>query len=75
MATREERLEAAASEYERAAERLRVAAAHGDRAAEHLRARDVPRGAAHAWAAYGCMLDAGEVLERLARLHAERSNV
>ena len=75
MATREERLEAAAQEYERAAEYLRHAAAHLDRSGEHYRAGDVPRGGVHAWSARGALLEAQELLDRLARLQNVRSQV
>jgi hypothetical protein len=75
MATREERLEEAAQQYERAAEHLRHAAAHLDRSGEHYRAGDVPRGGVHAWAARGAILEAEELLDRLARMQNERSQV
>jgi hypothetical protein len=49
VSTRAERLEAVATEYERAAEHLRLAAAHLDRSGAHHRAGEVPRGCAHAF--------------------------
>ena len=74
-ASREERLAAAAELYERAAGELDLAAAHARRAAEHFRSGEVPRGAAHAWAARGYLLEAEEQLDAQAREHARRSNV
>ena len=75
MATPEERLEQAARLYERAAEELRTAAAHCETSARHLRDEDVPRAAAHAWAARGHLLNAERGLDEQARTHASRSNV
>jgi hypothetical protein len=75
MATREERLAEAARQYEQAAEHLRLAAAHLDRSGEHYRAGDVPRGGVHAWSARGAILEAEELLDRLARIQTERSQV
>ena len=74
-AARRARLEEAAQLYERVAESLRTAAAHCDRSAEHFRSGEVPRGAAHAWAARGYLLEAEEQLDAQAREHARRSNV
>ena len=75
MSTPEERLEEAARLYERAAEELRTAAAHCDTSARHLRGADVPRAAAHAWAARGHLLNAEGELDDQARTHASTSNV
>ena len=69
-----EDLEAAASLFERAAVELEQAARHCRTAARHMREREVPRGAAHAWAAYGHVLGAGALLEEQARVHAQKSN-
>lgn len=69
-----EELEAAASLFERAADELDLAARHCRTAAGHMRDREVPRGAAHAWAAHGHMLRAGELLDEQARVHARKSN-
>jgi hypothetical protein len=69
-----EDLEAAASLFERAAEELELAARHCRTAAAHMREREVPRGAAHAWAAHGHVLRAGTLLGEQARVHAEKSN-
>jgi hypothetical protein len=70
----DENLEAAASLFEGAADELELAARHCRTAAEHMRAREVPRGAAHAWAALGHVRGAEELLERQARTHATKSN-
>ncbi len=69
-----EDLEAAAALLERAAEELELAARHCRTAAGHMRDREVPRGAAHAWAAHGHVLRAGASLEEQARVHAQKSN-
>jgi hypothetical protein len=73
MATREERMEDAAQLYERAAAELKAAAAHCETAARHFRDGEVPRGAAHAWAARGHVLNAERELDAQARTHAELS--
>jgi hypothetical protein len=70
-----ERLEQAATLYEQAAEELDGAAAHCRRAAEHFRDRDVPRAAAHAWAAFGHVREAEQRLDDQAREHRLRSQV
>jgi hypothetical protein len=67
-------LEAAASLFERAAGELEQAARHCRTAAGHMREREVPRGAAHAWAAHGHVLRAASLLEEQARVHAQKSN-
>ncbi|HEX3685960.1 MAG TPA: hypothetical protein VHU60_00125 [Gaiellaceae bacterium] len=67
-------LEAAARLFEGAAEELDQAARHCRTAALHLRAREVPRGAAHAWAAHGHVREADALLEEQARTHARKSN-
>jgi len=69
-----EDLQAAASLFERAAGELEQAARHCRTAAGHMRDGEVPRGAAHAWAAHGHVLRAGTLLEEQARVHAEKSN-
>lgn len=68
-----ERFEAAAGLYDRAAEELERAVAHCRVAAEHFRNREVPRGAAHAWAALGHVLEAEDRLYEQAREHRLRS--
>ena len=66
-----ENMEVAAALYDAAAAELDQAAAHCRTAA---REQEVPRGAAHAWAALGHVLNAQEQLERQARIHAGKSN-
>jgi len=73
MAANED-LEAAASLFDRAGVELELAARHCRTAAGHMREREVPRGAAHAWAAHGHVLRAGTLLEEQARIHAQNSN-
>jgi len=67
-------LEEAASLHDAAAKELEQAAAHSRVAATHFRNGDVPRGAAHGWAAHGHVLAAQERLAEQARAHAQRSN-
>jgi hypothetical protein len=67
-------LEQAAALYDAAADELEQAAAHSRVAATHFRNAEIPRGAAHAWAAHGHVLAAQERLDAQARTHAERSN-
>jgi len=73
LSSRGERLERAAKLYDEAAEQLELAMQHCRTAAGHFRDGEVPRGAAHAWAAQGYLLEAQERLAEQARQHAERS--
>ncbi len=66
-------LEAAAQLLATAARELELAAEHCRTAADHFRGREVPRGAAHAWAALGHVKTAEESLDEQAREHARRS--
>ena len=59
--------------YEEVAAELEQAAAHAAVAAQHFRDDDVPRGAAHAWAIRGHLLEAQERLDAQAREHARHS--
>jgi hypothetical protein len=68
-----EALEATAKLYDEAARELDRAARHCEVAAQHFRDNLVPRGAAHAWAARGHMLEAEALLDEQAREHARRS--
>ncbi len=68
-----DRLEATAQLYEDAAAELERAVAHCRLAAEHFRNGEVPRAAAHAWAARGHLLGAEARLDEQARDHARRS--
>ena len=68
-----EALEEAARLYESAADELEQAAQHCRTAARHFREREVPRAAAHAWAALGHVLVAEDSLQSQARAHAEKS--
>ena len=70
-----EALEATARLYDETAAELERAAGHCRVAAEHFRSGVVPRGAAHAWAAYGHVLEAESRLEAQAREHAGRSSL
>lgn len=74
MTTPAERLEAAARLYDEAAVELELATRHCRTAAQHLREGEVPRGAAHAWAARGHLLTAEERLDEQARIHSTRAN-
>lgn len=68
-----ERLNRTVALYEAAAEELEQAAKHCRTAAEHFGAREVPRAAAHAWAALGHIRAAEESLDEQARMHASAS--
>ena len=72
---RQARLEAAAKFYEEAAHELDRAAGHCRVSAEHFRGGEVPRGAAHAWAAFGHVREALDRLEQQARFHATQSRL
>jgi hypothetical protein len=69
-----EGLEEAARLHDAAAEELEQAAKHCRTAARHFRDEEVPRGAAHAWAAVGHIRAAEESLDEQARAHARKSN-
>jgi len=69
----EERLERSAALYPAAAEELEQAAARCRRAGAHFRSGEVPRAAAHAWAACGHIRAAEESLDEQARMHATAS--
>jgi 1-aminocyclopropane-1-carboxylate deaminase/D-cysteine desulfhydrase-like pyridoxal-dependent ACC family enzyme len=64
----------AAALYDAAAEELEQAAKHCRTAARHFRDREIPRGAAHAWAAFGHIRAAEESLDSQAKTHASKSN-
>jgi hypothetical protein len=66
--------EAAALVYEATADELEQAARHCRTAAQHFRDREIPRAAAHAWAAFGHVRLAEDSLEEQARTHARKSN-
>jgi hypothetical protein len=59
--------------YEEVAEQLDLAAQHCRTASAHFRNEEIPRGAAHAWAAYGHLLEAQDRMRAQARAHAQRS--
>jgi hypothetical protein len=67
--------EAPARLFEEAAAELDRASAHCRRAAEHFRGDQVPRAAAHAWAALGHLRKAEQGPEALARAHRLRASV
>ena len=68
-----ERLDKVAALYDEVAAELERAAAHAAVAAQHFRDENVPRGAAHAWALHGHLLEAQERLAAQAREHARHS--
>jgi hypothetical protein len=70
----DEALEAAARLYDEAAEEFDQAARHCRTAARHFRDGEIPRAAAHAWAAFGHARTADAALEEQARKHARASN-
>ena len=69
----EERLDRSAALFEAAAEELEQAARHCRTAAAHFSDHEVPRAAAHAWAALGHIRAAEESLDEQARMHASAS--
>ncbi len=69
-----EKLESAAGLYDGAATELEAAAKHCRTAARHFRNGEVPRGAAHAWAAPGHVRASQDLLDEQARTHAAASN-
>ena len=70
-----ERLEEVARRYEQAAAECEVAALHLRTTARHFRDGEVPRGCAHAWAAWGHISGGERLLRETAELHASRSRV
>ena len=66
-------LEQQAERLERAAVELEQATQHCRTAASHLRGGEVPRGAAHAWAATGHVAAAERLLDDAAIDHAAHS--
>jgi hypothetical protein len=71
--TPEDRLEQAVAFHEAAAAELELAAKHCRTAAAHFADREVPRAAAHAWAALGHIRAAEHSLDEQARMHASAS--
>jgi len=67
-------LDKVAELYDEVAAELDQAVAHARTAAGHFRDEDVPRGAAHAWAARGHLLEAQDRLDAQAREHARHSS-
>ena len=70
-----EALETAARGYEQSASEFEAAAQHLRVAAQRFREQDVPRGCAHAFAAYGHVRNAQGELDRNAILHASKSTL
>ena len=68
-------LEEAEKLYDEAAKQLDLAARHCEVTAAHFRDENVPRAAAHAWAAFGHLREAERLLEEQAREHSRRSSV
>ena len=66
-------LEATARLYDDAAQEFDLAAEHCRVASSHFRNNEIPRGTAHAWAAYGHLIAAQEHMRDQAREHATRS--
>jgi hypothetical protein len=62
------KLDVASAQLERASSHCRVAA-------RHFRNGEVPRGAAHAWAAFGHLTVAEEHLRDQARQHSEHAQL
>ena len=65
--------ETMAQRYEQAADELEVAVRHLRTAARHLHEQNVPRGCAHAFAAYGHIRSCERSIDENAILHAAKS--
>jgi hypothetical protein len=68
-------LELAVQLYEAAAAELERALGHCRVAAEHFRNGEVPNGAAHAWAARGHLVVAGQRLDEQAQQHTGKAQL
>jgi hypothetical protein len=64
---------AAARKYDEAATELEAAAAHLRLAAMHFRDAEVPRGCAHAFAAYGHVRSGQRLIDENAMVHASKA--
>ncbi len=65
--------ESTAKKYEQSADELEAAVQHLRIAAQHFRDRNVPRGCAHAFAAYGHIRTGQTQLDENAVLHASKA--
>ena len=65
--------ETAARRYDQSADELEAAVDHLRTAARHFRDGEVPRGCAHAFAAYGHQLNAKALFDENAILHASKA--
>ena len=70
-----DRLEAAARLYDETVAELELALGHCRVAGDHFRSNEIPRGAAHAWAARGHLLNAQALLDEQSREHARYSSL
>ena len=68
-----EKLEDSAKRYDAIAEELSKAVAHYKTAARHFRTQEIPRGSAHAYAGWGHINRAEELLKAESIKHAENS--
>ena len=71
----EDLLAATAARYEESAAELERAAAHLRIAARHFRGREVPRGCAHAFAAYGHLRVVQRQIDEHAEMHRTKAQV
>ena len=69
-----EKLEKSARQYEEIATELSKAIDHYKTAAKHFRNKEIPRGAAHAFAGYGHINKAEQILKSESIVHAESSS-
>lgn len=65
--------EEVAQNYEKIAEELEIAAKHARISAKHYRDQNPPRACAHAFAGYGNIQNAMNVLNEMAILHASKA--
>jgi len=69
-----EKLKNSARQYDLVAEELEKASQHYKTAAKHFREKEIPRGAAHAYAGWGHINKAEILLKAESIVHAENSN-
>ncbi len=62
-----------AKQYEELASELELAVAHCHTVAGHFRSRELARAGAHGYAIHGHMKKSEELLNKLAKLHAEKA--
>ena len=69
------KLETSAKQYDEIAKELQKAVEHYKTCAKHFRENEIPRGAAHAFAGWGHMNKAEQLLKDESIVHAENSKI